>query len=140
MTEPDTSESAFRLRIDAHALVQLGEQLITDDEQALLELAKNSYDADAEYAKIRVITDYIPNANDPAPADAIGLIEIEDNGFGMDEKELRDGWLMISVSLKRDQKVILAFEALVYEEQCFLISRSMGGLPVRAPVGKTKGL
>ncbi len=41
----------FRLRIDAHALVQLGEQLITDDEQALLELVKNSYDADADWVK-----------------------------------------------------------------------------------------
>src|SRR6266480_2993361 len=44
----------FKLRIDAHALVQLGEQLITDDEQALLEIVKNSYDADAEWARIRI--------------------------------------------------------------------------------------
>lgn len=94
----------FRLRIDAHALVQLGEQLITDDEQALLELAKNSYDADADYAKIRINTDYIPSADDPAPKEAVGLIEIEDNGAGMDQKALKDGWLLISVSFKRAQK------------------------------------
>jgi len=103
MTQPSASESRFHLRIDAHALVQLGEQLITDDEQALLELAKNSYDADAQYAKIKIQTDYVPCPADKVPVEAVGLIEIEDNGVGMDERELREGWLMISLSLKRDK-------------------------------------
>src|SRR5687768_6494866 len=95
----------FRLRIDAHALVQLGEQLITDDEQALLELVKNSYDADADWAKIKVSSDYIPlPERDHAPAEARGLIEITDNGIGMDEEGIRKGWLLISLSLKREQK------------------------------------
>jgi signal transduction histidine kinase len=101
MEEPD-----FKLRIDAHALVQLGEQLITDDEQALLELVKNSYDADADWAKIRIISDYIPvPGKDHAPAEAVGLIEIEDNGTGMDQDGIERGWLLISLSLKRQQKL-----------------------------------
>jgi signal transduction histidine kinase len=103
----DSTDEApsFKLRIDAHALVQLGEQLITDDEQALLELVKNSYDADAEWARISVRSDYVPNEQDLAPPDAVGLIEIEDNGLGMDRAAITLGWLTISVSLKRDQKV-----------------------------------
>ncbi|HLX69415.1 MAG TPA: sensor histidine kinase [Verrucomicrobiae bacterium] len=101
MPEPD-----FRLRIDAHALVQLGEQLITDDEQALLELVKNSYDADADWARIKIDCDYVPDPEkDHAPREARGLIEIEDNGVGMDQKAIERGWLLISLSLKREQKV-----------------------------------
>jgi len=100
MADPD-----FRLRIDAHALVQLGEQLITDDEQALLELVKNSYDADADWAKISVNSDYIPSPEkDHVPAACIGLIEIADNGTGMDQRGIERGWLLISLSPKREQK------------------------------------
>ena len=97
----------FRLRIDAHALVQLGEQLITDDEQALLELVKNSYDADADWAKIRIKGDYVPTKSDFVPAEAVGLIEIEDNGTGMGQRAIENGWLLISLSLKREQKTNL---------------------------------
>ena len=89
MQNPD-----FRLRIDAHALVQLGEQLITDDEQALLELVKNSYDADADWVKIKVDGDYVPDPKtDFVPANALGLIEITDNGTGMDQKAIERGGL-----------------------------------------------
>jgi signal transduction histidine kinase len=95
----------FKLRIDSHALVQLGEQLITDDEQALLEIVKNSYDADAEWARIQIDTDYVPSAEDHAPPEAIGLIQIADNGAGMDQRGIELGWLLISVSLKRSQKI-----------------------------------
>ena len=107
METPELEMPDFRLRIDAHALVQLGEQLITDDEQALLELVKNSYDADADWAKIRVISDYIPTREkDFVPPEAVGLIEIEDNGIGMDQKAVELGWLLISLSPKRLQKAL----------------------------------
>ena len=96
---------SYKLRIDAHALFQLGEQLISDDEQALLELIKNSYDADSEVARVRVLADYVPNPEiDKVPADALGLIEIEDEGTGMHEQAIRDSWLMVSLSFKRDVK------------------------------------
>ncbi|HEY5911128.1 MAG TPA: sensor histidine kinase [Verrucomicrobiae bacterium] len=103
---PEASEQPdFRLRIDAHALVQLGEQLITDDEQALLELVKNSYDADADWAHIRIDTGYVPSPErDHVSAVAVGLIEIADNGTGMDRKGIEGGWLLISLSPKREQK------------------------------------
>ncbi len=44
---------------DVHASVvfQLGESLISDAIQALLELIKNSYDADASYRKVTIDTD-----------------------------------------------------------------------------------
>ena len=44
------------LDIDAHVVHQLGDELITDSEQALLELVKNSYDADAEWCNVLIDT------------------------------------------------------------------------------------
>jgi len=105
VTDQTDAAREFKLRIDAHALVQLGEQLISDDEQAILELIKNSYDADAEWARVQIDTTYVPSEYDPAPAEAVGKIEIEDNGFGMDRSGIMHGWLFISVSLKRHQKI-----------------------------------
>ncbi len=45
------------LRVDAHVLVQLGKELVTDVEQAILECVKNAYDADAPGCLIKVRTE-----------------------------------------------------------------------------------
>ena len=45
-----------KFEIDASVVYQLGEMLISDEIQALVELVKNSYDADASYANIIVNT------------------------------------------------------------------------------------
>jgi Histidine kinase-, DNA gyrase B-, and HSP90-like ATPase len=44
------------LRVGAHVLVQLGGELVTDVEQAILECVKNSYDADAAWCRIEIDT------------------------------------------------------------------------------------
>ena len=46
------------LRFDVHPLVvfQLGDELITDEVQALIEFVKNCYDAGASYAKVEINT------------------------------------------------------------------------------------
>jgi signal transduction histidine kinase len=99
---PDEADTRAHLDIDAHAVSQLGAQLITDDEQALLELIKNSYDADATWASVKVDSDFTPpQDHDFLGADDTGFIEIADNGMGMDEQSLLKGWLVISVSAKR---------------------------------------
>lgn len=79
------------LHFDIHASIvfQLGESLISDEEQAIVELVKNSFDADATYANITIDTN---NG---------GSIVIEDNGLGMDLDAIQRGWLTISNSLKR---------------------------------------
>ena len=78
---------------DVHASVvfQLGESLISDAIQALLELIKNSYDADASYCKVTIDTD--PAAARETLSEAVGLISIEDDGFGMSYEDIRRGWL-----------------------------------------------
>jgi signal transduction histidine kinase len=73
---------------------QLGENLVTDATQALLELIKNCYDADASYCKVVIDTNYSgPHGQ--------GQIIVEDDGTGMDDGAITRGWLTISDSPKR---------------------------------------
>jgi signal transduction histidine kinase len=96
------SQSDAHFQVDPSVVFQLGEFLISDAIQALLELVKNSYDADSTYVLIRV------NTQEPAPGtvyqDSVGYILIEDDGIGMTESVIHEGWLTISNSSKRDFK------------------------------------
>lgn len=88
--------------IHASVIYQLGQDLITDVVQSLVELVKNSYDADADYANIIIDTEgHYP---DSRYKDEKGYILIEDNGIGMTKEDLRDGWLTISNSSKKNSK------------------------------------
>ena len=100
-------------RIDSHVVVQLGAELISDSEQALLELVKNAYDADASKCVISVEPDWEPPATDEwgqhlsawrklQKKPNIGRIVVMDDGTGIDETGVQDGWLFISASLKRN--------------------------------------
>ena len=86
--------------IDASVVFQLGESLITDTVQALMELVKNSYDADASFCKLTVSTGTIDEPLSPFKG-AVGSIRIEDDGTGMTLDAIRSGWLTISHSEKR---------------------------------------
>lgn len=68
----------------ARLLLQLGEQLIRNENIALLELVKNSYDADATKVEIRM--EHIEDEKN-------GSISIEDDGSGMDSNILRNAWM-----------------------------------------------
>ncbi len=50
------SDNEAKLRVGAHVLVQLGSELVTDVEQAILECVKNSYDADSPGCLIDINT------------------------------------------------------------------------------------
>lgn len=76
------SNIPFRPR--AQLLLQLGEQLIKDEGIALMELAKNSYDADATEVIIEMI--------DVDDKDK-GKIQIRDNGWGMSFKTVSTIWM-----------------------------------------------
>lgn len=98
---PDTTP---HFDISAAVVRQLGEELVSDEVTAIVELVKNAYDADATFANVVV------NTKDPPPAGAtnfggaVGYVTIEDDGLGMDEEDVRTGWLMISLSAKRKMK------------------------------------
>lgn len=94
------SPQTEHFEIDASVVFQLGESLITDAIQALLELVKNSYDADASYCKVMISTSAIEDPKSPF-CGSVGSIYIEDDGTGMDLEAIRAGWLTISNSGKR---------------------------------------
>ena len=52
----DAADHAAELKVGAHVLVQLGSELVTDVEQAILECVKNAYDADSPGCKIDIDT------------------------------------------------------------------------------------
>jgi signal transduction histidine kinase len=91
---------------DIHASIvfQLGESLISDSVQALVELIKNAYDADAEYANVSIQTSQKNDIENSRYPNAQGYICIKDNGTGMNDKMIERGWLTISNSLKREMK------------------------------------
>jgi signal transduction histidine kinase len=125
--EPVSEERPpLRLEIDSHVIRQLGDELITDTGQALLELVKNSYDADASYCHVAVDTRHEETIEVPQPRGVTGMHErgkdaeksppshnrvftgrltVTDNGEGMSFETIRRGWLTISLSPKRAFKL-----------------------------------
>lgn len=89
--------------VSAAVIKQLGAELISDEVTAIMELIKNSYDADADWVRINITTT-ITNSPDHFYNDVNGIVIIEDNGFGMSEQDIKEGWLVISVSQKRVDK------------------------------------
>jgi len=101
----------LHLDIDAQVVRQLGEELITDSEQALLELVKNSYNADAEWCSLEIDTKHVEDLNDQNSIEEknnlkplIGKMTIKDNGCGMTIEDIKRGWLTISLSPKKVMK------------------------------------
>lgn len=73
-------------------LIRLGEELIPNPDQGIIEIVKNAYDADATKCKIEL--------RDTEQAG--GSIHISDNGYGMDLGDIRSGWLVLGKSLKSE--------------------------------------
>ena len=94
------AEQKEHFEIHASVVFQLGESLITSPFQALLELIKNSYDADASYCKVTITTSGSPS-EETQFSNAKGWIVVEDDGSGMDLEDIKRGWLTISNSRKR---------------------------------------
>lgn len=89
----------MHLEVHPSVVFKLGEDLITDSMQALIELVKNAYDADATWAEITIDTG-LAGAHSKKPPS----ITLTDNGTGMTIEDIRRGWLTISNSVKREMK------------------------------------
>lgn len=93
-------------KFDIHASIvfKLGEDLISDEVQALVELIKNAYDADSNSVTVIIETDKKNDIKNTRYQNANGYILIKDYGFGMTEKAIERGWLTVSNSRKREMK------------------------------------
>ncbi|WP_081210543.1 sensor histidine kinase [Salegentibacter sediminis] len=97
--------SNLHFDITPHIVKQLGEQLVSDEVTALLELIKNSYDADASYVSIDINTQEKYTDEKLFYPDHKGYLIVEDDGFGMSRETILKSWLLISYSEKRNQKL-----------------------------------
>jgi signal transduction histidine kinase len=91
----------------------LGSELITDDEVAIFELVKNSFDAEASHVDL-----YFDSER----------IVISDNGSGMTSEEITTKWLRVGYSAKRDKNRSIDFRDAVEKKRHFAGSKGVGRL------------
>ena len=84
----DYLSKKLKIRPYARLLTMLGDQLIKNEIIALVELIKNSYDADASWVKVSFI-----DFGEDFSIKPISKIVIEDDGCGMNAEILEKHWL-----------------------------------------------
>ncbi|MDF2985215.1 MAG: ATPase, histidine kinase, gyrase and HSP90-like domain protein [Eubacterium sp.] len=110
MNENIKKSEQMNLTVSARLFAQLGEQLISDELVALMELIKNAYDADATEVKVNVDTNVSTQYG-------IGKITISDNGNGMIPSIIRKGFLRLSTNFKKENKLTPFFSRRVLGEK-----------------------
>lgn len=95
-----SEEGVINFDVDSHLLIQLGERSATRRFVALAELIKNSYDADATKATVRMY-----NVKEPC-----GKIIVEDDGHGMTFEILKKTWMRIATTDKRKNPVSIKYK------------------------------
>jgi hypothetical protein len=93
----------LKIRPYARLLTMLGEQLIKNERIALIELIKNSYDADAPWVKVS----FNEFGNNFEITNNSKII-IEDSGTGMTESIIKNHWLNPATPEKKRRKAIKA--------------------------------
>jgi signal transduction histidine kinase len=83
-------EAADHLRFSPDILRRLGEELVPNPDQGVVELVRNAYDADARTC----IVEFVGGGR------AGTSIRVTDDGGGMDAAQIRDGWLVLGRSSK----------------------------------------
>ena len=89
----------------------LGRELITDDEVAIFELVKNSFDAGAYTVSL-----YFGESN----------VVVADNGAGMSFDDLTNKWLFVAYSSKRNDAAGKDFRDVAAERRHFAGSKGIG--------------
>lgn len=82
------------IKFSTQIIKRLGEELNPSIDQSILELVKNSFDADAKFCTVT-----LSNITKPG-----GTIEISDDGDGMSADEIKNGWLVLGQSSKSINK------------------------------------
>ncbi|MCX6582547.1 MAG: ATP-binding protein [Candidatus Aminicenantes bacterium] len=98
------NQLSFRTNVQLKNII--GRDLINNDNIAVLELVKNSYDAGSK--KVEVIFKNLKENDDAGNAsysDKSSKIVIIDDGIGMDEEDIKEKWLNIAYSDKKHEKV-----------------------------------
>ena len=85
----------FKTNVQLKSII--GKDLINDDNIAILELVKNSFDADAKIVQVKYFN--LKQNDDEKVEDyssSTSRLIIQDDGIGMDIDDIRDKWLNIA--------------------------------------------
>lgn len=91
-----------KLHFSTHAELKnvIGQDLINDDNIAIIELVKNGIDAGARRVKLSFVEELVVGGPSTGPA-----ILLEDDGSGMSAEDVQYKWLNIAYSEKKEQQV-----------------------------------
>jgi signal transduction histidine kinase len=89
----------------------LGRELITDDEVAIFEMVKNSFDAGADTVRL-----FFGDDN----------VVVADNGSGMSYDDLQEKWLFVAYSSKREDRSEKDFRDVAAERRHYAGSKGIG--------------
>tara|TARA_R110000744_G_scaffold168229_1_gene285856 strand:- start:1732 stop:4323 length:2592 start_codon:yes stop_codon:yes gene_type:complete len=101
MTNPN--ELHFKTNVQLKSII--GKDLINDDNIAILELVKNSFDADAKRVNVTYLN--LKDNDDeltPSFSKKTSRLIIQDDGLGMDLEDIQGKWLNIAYSEKKSNK------------------------------------
>lgn len=99
----NTKQLHFKTNVQLKSII--GKDLINDDNIAILELVKNSFDANAKSVKVKYLN--LKNNDDENINNFSNLTSrliIQDDGIGMDINDIKDKWLNIAFSEKKQNK------------------------------------
>ncbi|MGV8935105.1 MAG: ATP-binding protein [Gallionellaceae bacterium] len=105
-TSPD-----FHFDVSSGLKSVLGRELITDDEVAIFELVKNSFDAQASQVDLFFGDDQII---------------VADNGIGMSYDDIKSKWLFVAYSSKRKVNQVSDFRDEIAERRHYAGSKGIG--------------
>jgi signal transduction histidine kinase len=96
---------SLKLRPSGKHIFTVGRDLVGDNYAAIIELIKNSYDADARSVEITFSKTDADETSEEKNKKEHGIkITVKDDGHGMDFNTVRDIWMVPSFSLKKEQK------------------------------------
>lgn len=90
MTSDSLRFASDTIRFSPDILRRLGEELIPHIDQGIIELVRNAYDADAVECRVELL-----NVSRPG-----GTLLVVDDGVGMSELDIRNGWMVLGRSEK----------------------------------------
>lgn len=92
MAEKLLDSGTLPFQAEGRLLQELGERLVASPQVALVELIKNSYDADASSCQVRLEEDG-------------GALLVADDGHGMNLVEFKDKWMRIATRSKAEERL-----------------------------------
>lgn len=101
-----------RIVIDPRVIKHLGRDLITSPEVAVIELVKNAIDAKAKHINLRLYNNYSSNkllpdfiqTAIPEQYRDLPMLIVEDDGYGMTDDVLDNGFLKVATDIKTTEE------------------------------------